>query len=183
MFSKSFITWFACWNAWNMKSSLVCSFSKNAMSTFANSLTWFFNICQSQQFTSILLLQSTLVACLSIGSCKVPRFFVTPTSSKTIKNFFDIMHCLIWWRYSSTYSSLHSFLLDKYCKKKFGHDWCLLISHHPRSYIFHSSCGTNDTFFLLKVVFPIPPIPTNATIDSFCNKLFMAFALSSNVTS
>jgi len=112
---KSFVTRFTCLNAWNMKSSLACSSSNNAMSTFVDSFTWFFNSYQFQKFMSNLFLQSTLVACLWIGSCKAPRFFVISTSSKITKTLFDIMHYLILSKYSSTSSSLRKFQSSKFC--------------------------------------------------------------------
>jgi hypothetical protein len=98
-----------------MKSSLACSSSNNAMSTFVNSFTWFFNSYQFQKFMNTLFLQCTLVACLWIGSCKAPRFFVISTSSKITKTLFDIMHYLYSSKYSSTSSSLRKFQSYKFC--------------------------------------------------------------------
>jgi hypothetical protein len=70
---------------------------------------------------------------LLIKSCKAPRLFVISTSSTTTKTFFVIMHCLISSRYSSTSSCLCNFLSHKSCRSFFGHLWCVLISHPPKS--------------------------------------------------
>ncbi len=80
-------------------------------------------------------------------SCKAPRLIFISTSSTTTKTFFDIMHCLISLRYSSTSSSLCIFLSHKYCR---SFSFTSLMSFDFTSFKkldFSYWYGTSDTFF------------------------------------
>jgi len=85
--------WFALLNAWNINSALAYSSSKDFMTIFQSSLTWYFRICQF--WISILLLEVTFLVAFSMRSCKDVRFSALSTSSTTTNTFFDINHCLI----------------------------------------------------------------------------------------